>query len=176
MTPSADDSSEPRPTTSPHDPHSNTDPIGWGCVLVFLQILWTVMKFTDFTSVYLRFSRGFHRYALVYVFGSVCVVLLSSAALITELILKTVNGDRTVGDLRFILFPVECVFAVSVVISALFESQIANCLESCQDSVRSRRERRSQSQQKPNKEETLEMMSRGDQEQTQPESVMVSQT
>lgn len=36
----------------------STDPVGWGCVLVFLQILWTVMKFTDATFIFLRFNRG----------------------------------------------------------------------------------------------------------------------
>ncbi|XP_077058353.1 uncharacterized protein LOC143710966 isoform X2 [Siphateles boraxobius] len=153
-----------------------TDPIGWACVLVFLQILGTVMKFTDTTNVFLRLSLGFHRYVLMYVFGSVGVVFLSSAALITELILKTVNGDRTVADLRFIVFPVECVFAVSVLISGLFASQITNCLKSCKDSVKSRRERRSQQKKmkemKPGDQEDLEMMSPGE---TQPDSVM-SQT
>ncbi|XDV12313.1 hypothetical protein PO909_001017 [Leuciscus waleckii] len=59
----------------------------------------------------------------MYVFGSVGVVLLTSVTLITELILKTVNGDRTFGDLRFIVFPVECFFAVSVLISGMFESR-----------------------------------------------------
>ncbi|XP_067237344.1 uncharacterized protein [Chanodichthys erythropterus] len=130
-----------------------TDPIGWGCVLVLLQILWTVMKFTE--GYYFSFDEDFHRFVPMYVFGSAGFILLTSTALITELILKTVNGDRTVGDLRFIVFPVECFFAVSVLISGLFASQIKNRLQSCQAAVRSRRDRRSQQKQKT--EETQEM-------------------
>ncbi|KAK9978505.1 hypothetical protein ABG768_020254 [Culter alburnus] len=136
-----------------------TDPIGWGCVLLFLQILWTVMKFTD-PYYYFSLSQGFHRFVPVYVFGSVGFILLTSTALITELILKTVNGDRTVGDLRFIVFPVECFFAVSVLISGFFESKITNCLQSCQKT-----------------EETQESipLKTEDQEETRPDSVL-SQT
>ncbi|XP_026099174.1 uncharacterized protein LOC113070176 [Carassius auratus] len=38
---------------------NQTDPIGWGCVMVFLQILWTVMFFTDDVFyVSLSLSRG----------------------------------------------------------------------------------------------------------------------
>ncbi|XP_051988203.1 uncharacterized protein LOC127647777 isoform X2 [Xyrauchen texanus] len=53
---------------------TETDPIGWACVIVFLQILWTVTKMTD---SYFSISRGFHRYVSVYLFGSVGVVLIS---------------------------------------------------------------------------------------------------
>ncbi|XP_051966982.1 uncharacterized protein LOC127632436 [Xyrauchen texanus] len=39
------------------------DPIGWACVIVFLQILWTVIKFTDFTLlIAFRFDRGVSPY------------------------------------------------------------------------------------------------------------------
>ncbi|XP_059356237.1 uncharacterized protein LOC132095340 [Carassius carassius] len=126
---------------------NRTDPIGWGCVMVFLQILWTVMYFTDWFGL----SGGFQRYVSVYVFGSVAVVLLNSAALITELILKTVNGDRMMADLRFIVFPSECLFAVSLLISGFSGSKIAGCLKSCQTKMRSTRVRRS-SQQNQNTE------------------------
>ncbi|KAI2667010.1 Butyrophilin-like protein 2 [Labeo rohita] len=84
--------------------------IGWGCVILFLQLLWTVMKFT---GCYGFIAQDFPRVVPVYVFGSVGVVLLNSAALMTELILKTVNGARTVGDLRSVVFPSECFFAAS---------------------------------------------------------------
>ncbi|XP_059420831.1 uncharacterized protein LOC132155901 isoform X2 [Carassius carassius] len=130
---------------------NQTDPIGWGCVMVFLQILWTVMYFTDAAYGYLRLSRDFQRFVSVYVFGSVAVVLLNSAALITELILKTVNGDRMMADLRFIVFPSECLFAVSLLISGFSGSKIAGCLKSCQTKMRSTRVRRS-SQQNQNTE------------------------
>ncbi|KAK7167075.1 hypothetical protein R3I94_001467 [Phoxinus phoxinus] len=142
-------------------------PIGWACVLVFLQILWTLIKFTH---GYYDFDEDFPRYTLLYVCGSVCVVVLTSAALIAELILKTVNGDRTAGDLRFIVFPVECLFAVSLLITAIFPSQIKKCLKFCQDLVRSRRLRRSQE----DTAETQEMkpLKTGDQEEAQPDSVL----
>lgn len=154
---------------------NQTDPIGWGCVMVFLQILWTVMYFTDadlFYS-YLRLSRDFQRYVSVYVFGSVAVVLLNSAALTTELILKTVNGDRMMADLRFIVFPSECLFAASLLISGFSGSKIAGCLKSCQTKMRSVRVRRSP-QQNQNTGETQEMdhLNAGDQEQNQPDSVL----
>ncbi|XP_052406421.1 uncharacterized protein LOC127952143 isoform X2 [Carassius gibelio] len=137
---------------------NQTDPIGWGCVMVFLQILWTVMFFTDADLFYtfLRLSRDFRRYVSVYVFGSVAVVLLNSAALTTELILKTVNGDRMMADLRFIVFPSECLFAVSLLISGFSGSKIADCLKSCQTKMRSVRVRRSP-QQNQNTGETQEM-------------------
>ncbi|XP_051743925.1 uncharacterized protein LOC127509339 [Ctenopharyngodon idella] len=136
---------------------NKTDPIGWGCVMVFLQIFWTVMRFTDVTYIYLRFDQDFRRIVPVYLFGSVCVVLLTSIALITEMILKTVNGDRKVGDLRSIVFPFECLFAASVLISGFFQSQIAKCLKSCQGTVRSKRMPVSRSQQNQNTAETQEM-------------------
>lgn len=33
-----------------------SDPVGWGCVMVFLQILWAVVKFTD--SCYISIALG----------------------------------------------------------------------------------------------------------------------
>ncbi|XP_016362557.1 uncharacterized protein LOC107704183 [Sinocyclocheilus anshuiensis] len=98
---------------------NKTDAIGWACVLLFLQILWAIMKFT---SYFLDFDDVFCRVVPVYVFGSVGVVLLNSVTLMTELIMNTVNSDRTVEDLRFTVFPSECLFAVSVLISGLFPS------------------------------------------------------
>ncbi|XP_026108864.1 uncharacterized protein LOC113081016 [Carassius auratus] len=153
---------------------NQTDPIGWGCVMVFLQILWTVMYFTDDAAavtyyVNLRLSRDFQRYVSVYVFGSVAVVLLNSAALITELILKTVNGDRMMADLRFIVFPSECLFAVSLLISGFSGSKIAGCLKSCQTKMRSVRVRRSPQQ---NQSTEMNPLNAGDQEQNQPHSVL----
>ncbi|XP_048048676.1 uncharacterized protein LOC125269757 [Megalobrama amblycephala] len=108
-----------------------TDQVGWGCVMVYLQIHWAVVKFTD-PYYLISFSQNFHRFVPVYVFGSVGFILLTSTALTTELILKAVNGDRTVGDLRFIVFPFECFFAVSLLLSGLFASKITNCIQSCQ--------------------------------------------
>ncbi|XP_016351140.1 uncharacterized protein LOC107695642 [Sinocyclocheilus anshuiensis] len=111
---------------------NKTDAIGWGCVTVFLQILWTVMKFTGY---YGFIAQDFPRVVTVYVFGSVGVVLLNSFTLMTELILKTVNGARTVGDLRSVVFPSECFFVISVMISGIFPSGIIQCV---QNTVKSR--------------------------------------
>ncbi|RXN38484.1 butyrophilin 2 [Labeo rohita] len=117
-------------------------------------------------------ARGdFHRYVPVYVFGSVVVVLLNSAALITELILKTVNGHRMMADLRFIVFPSECLFAASLLISAFSGSKIADCLKSCQNKVKSIRVKKSQK----NESTEMDALNTGDQEQNQPDSV-TSQT
>ncbi|XP_058626028.1 uncharacterized protein LOC131536874 [Onychostoma macrolepis] len=151
---------------------NQTDPIGWGCVMLFLQILWTLMYFTD--AVYysfLKLSQDFHRYVSVYVFGSVAVVLLNSAALITELILKTVNGDRLMADLRFIVFPSECLFVVSLLISGFSGSKIADCLKSCQNKVRSVRVRRSPKNQSTGETQEMNPLKTGDQEHNQPDSV-----
>nr|XP_055050929.1 uncharacterized protein LOC129436716 [Misgurnus anguillicaudatus] len=103
---------------------NKTDPVGWGCVIVFLQILWAVVRFTDrrFHKFSLLFRSlfsvppGFHRFVTVYLFGSVGVVFIGALGLMTELILKTVNGERAVMDLRFIVFPSECFFVMSVMI------------------------------------------------------------
>ncbi|XP_051989067.1 uncharacterized protein LOC127648433 [Xyrauchen texanus] len=131
---------------------TETDPIGWACVIVFLQILWTVMKLTD-SYYYFSISRGFPRFVSLYLFGSVGVVLISTVALMTELILKTVNGERAVMDLRFVLFPSETLFVVFLMILATFPSmipKILKCLQSCQDKVRcNKTDTRSQQAQSP---------------------------
>ncbi|XP_056608130.1 uncharacterized protein LOC130425773 [Triplophysa dalaica] len=100
---------------------NKTDLLGWACVIVFLQILWAVVRLSD-QSYLFSISLDFHRFVSLYVFGSVGVVLIGAFVLITELILKTVNGERAVMDLRFILFPSECFFLLSVVISGLLSS------------------------------------------------------
>ncbi|KAL1278850.1 hypothetical protein QQF64_025523, partial [Cirrhinus molitorella] len=135
---------------------NKTDPIGWACVIVFLQILRVVMKFTDEDFIFLRFDQDFPRVVPVYVFGSVGVVLLSSVTLITELILKTVKGNRMVGDLRFIVFPSECFLAVSLLISAMFPSATAKYLQSWKNIVKSK-QISSRSQQNPNTTEAHEL-------------------
>ncbi|XP_043082319.1 uncharacterized protein LOC122329794 isoform X2 [Puntigrus tetrazona] len=66
---------------------NQNDVVGWSCMLVFLQFLWTLVNFTR------SFSFDLPRVTVVYVFGSVGVVLLNSVALMTEVILKTVNGE-----------------------------------------------------------------------------------
>ncbi|XP_043082337.1 uncharacterized protein LOC122329794 isoform X3 [Puntigrus tetrazona] len=66
---------------------NQNDVVGWSCMLVFLQFLWTLVNFTR------SFSFDLPRVTVVYVFGSVGVVLLNSVALMTEVILKT--GEST---------------------------------------------------------------------------------
>ncbi|KAK9978825.1 hypothetical protein ABG768_020563 [Culter alburnus] len=109
------------------------DRVGWICMIVFLQSLWTVINFTG------SFKHNFLRLVPVYVFGSVGVVVLNSVALMTELILKTVNGEGAVGDLRIVVFSSEFIFTLILMVLLVFEPWIKPCLESCQKSIKSRR-------------------------------------
>ncbi|KAA0706186.1 hypothetical protein E1301_Tti023542 [Triplophysa tibetana] len=127
---------------------NKTDPVGWACVMVFLQILWTVVRSTDQSS-WFSIPLDFHRFVSLYVFGSVGVVLIGAFVLITELTLKTVNGERAVMDLRFILFPSECFFLLSVMISGQLSSKIQACLKSCQTRMRTLANRSQQDQNQP---------------------------
>ncbi|XP_067236138.1 uncharacterized protein [Chanodichthys erythropterus] len=105
------------------------DRVGWACMIAFLQLLWTVINFTW------SFDYDFPHLVPVYVFGSVGVVLLNSVALMTELILKTVNGEGAVGDLRIVVFSSEFIFTLILMVLMVFEPWIKPCLESCQVSV-----------------------------------------
>ncbi|XP_043085100.1 uncharacterized protein LOC122331655 [Puntigrus tetrazona] len=69
------------------------------------------------------------RVTVVYVFGSVGVVLLNSVALMTEVILKTVNGEGLTGDMRISVFSTEFIFTLILLV---FEPWIKPCLDSCQ--------------------------------------------
>ncbi|XP_048063639.1 uncharacterized protein LOC125278477 [Megalobrama amblycephala] len=109
------------------------DRVGWICVIVFLQLLWAVMNFT------VSFDYALPRLVPVYVFGSVGVVVLNSVALMTELILKTVNGEGAVGDLRIVVFSSEFIFTLFLMVLMVFEPWITPCLESCQKAIKSRR-------------------------------------
>ncbi|XP_049320729.1 uncharacterized protein LOC111192414 [Astyanax mexicanus] len=51
-------------------------------------------------------------HVMLYIFGTVALVCVNSIALAAELILKARNGERTVEDLRAIVIPPECVFAL----------------------------------------------------------------
>ncbi|XP_035389190.1 uncharacterized protein LOC113568944 isoform X5 [Electrophorus electricus] len=51
-------------------------------------------------------------YTIVHMLGAVGLICVNSISLIAELILKTRNGERTLTDLRVILLPSECVFAI----------------------------------------------------------------
>ncbi|XP_073721154.1 uncharacterized protein [Misgurnus anguillicaudatus] len=103
------------------------DRVGWGCLIAFLQVLWTVwhclVSFRD---------CDFTRITPVYVFGSVGVVLINAVALMTELTVKTVNGEGVVGDVRIFVFPSESLFSASVLILRLFDPWIKKDLQCCQ--------------------------------------------
>ncbi|XP_073721156.1 uncharacterized protein [Misgurnus anguillicaudatus] len=103
------------------------DRVGWVCVIGFLQVLWTVWNclwsFKDW---------DFTRTITVYVFGSVGVVLINAVALMTELILKTVNGEAPVGDLRIVIFSSEIVFTASALMILISAPWIKKDLQCCQ--------------------------------------------
>ncbi|XP_056609537.1 uncharacterized protein LOC130426666 isoform X2 [Triplophysa dalaica] len=105
------------------------DRVGWACMMGFVQVLWTIWNFS------LAFEdTDFPRVITVYVFGSVGVVLISAVALMTELILKTVNGEGPMGDLRIVTFSCETLFISSVLILLVFAPWIKPCVGSYQKS------------------------------------------
>ncbi|XP_039544376.1 uncharacterized protein LOC120490925 isoform X4 [Pimephales promelas] len=81
------------------------DYLGWICVILFLEVLKMVVVFEYCVTVVLC---NF----IMYMFGAVGLVLLNSVTLTAELILKARNGERVLKDLRLIVFPSECVFAL----------------------------------------------------------------
>ncbi|XP_050957339.1 uncharacterized protein LOC127158233 [Labeo rohita] len=95
----------------------------WTCVILFLDVLKLIVACKEFlkgvqrrrqqTEMSLRESNALHLCnEMMYMFGAVGLVLLSSVTLTVELILKARNGERVVKDLRLIVFPSECVFAL----------------------------------------------------------------
>ncbi|XP_073800233.1 uncharacterized protein isoform X2 [Danio rerio] len=107
------------------------DRVGWACMIAFLQLLWGVINFTR------SFKWNLPRVVPVYVFGSVAVVLLTSVTLMTELILKTVNGERAIGDLRIVVSSSEFIFTLLLIFLLVFEPWIETCLQSCQKAIKS---------------------------------------
>ncbi|XP_068074228.2 uncharacterized protein [Danio rerio] len=104
------------------------DRVGWACMIAFLQVLWAIMNFTR------SFDFELRRVAVVYVFGSVGVVLLNSVALMTELKLKTGVSDPAFGDLRIVVFSSEILFASSLLVLQVFAPYTAmrTILQTCQ--------------------------------------------
>ncbi|KAI2666720.1 Calcium-transporting ATPase 2 [Labeo rohita] len=92
------------------------DGAGWICMTAFYLALWIITIYIDVNKD-LDLTLTFKK--ILYVFGSVGVVLLNSVTLMTELILKTVNGERSVGDLRVIVFSSESIFSISLLILLL---------------------------------------------------------
>uniref|UniRef100_A0A8C1LQH0 Ig-like domain-containing protein n=1 Tax=Cyprinus carpio TaxID=7962 RepID=A0A8C1LQH0_CYPCA len=74
--------------------------------LVCMVGLFQVLSMIRFSYDYLDFPRVH----ILYLFGAVVLVLVNSTVLMTELILQAVNGERTVEDLRMVIFPSECLF------------------------------------------------------------------
>ncbi|XP_039544374.1 uncharacterized protein LOC120490925 isoform X2 [Pimephales promelas] len=111
------------------------DYLGWICVILFLEVLKMVVVFeycvTVFSFVLTRAEHSGNQRRqqktetnqqrsntlvlcnfIMYMFGAVGLVLLNSVTLTAELILKARNGERVLKDLRLIVFPSECVFAL----------------------------------------------------------------
>ncbi|ROJ30548.1 Myelin-oligodendrocyte glycoprotein, partial [Anabarilius grahami] len=89
-------------------------------IILFLPVFLTVTRY-DWDLTCGKEMRYLYRILPVYVFGSVGVVLLNSVTLMTELILKTVNGDGAVGDLRVVVFSFEILFTLFLMILLVFE-------------------------------------------------------
>nr|XP_055050990.1 uncharacterized protein LOC129436768 isoform X2 [Misgurnus anguillicaudatus] len=89
---------------------------GWACLIVFLQLLWAVLNFRRSFNHW-----GVKKNVFVFGFGSVGVVLINAVALMTELILKTVNGERSIGDLRIPVFTSESLFTLCLLIRQIFD-------------------------------------------------------
>ncbi|RXN14608.1 TRPM8 channel-associated factor-like protein [Labeo rohita] len=71
--------------------------------------------------IYIIYYLSLTSKKMLYVFGSVGVVLLNSVTLMTELILKAVNGERALGDLRVVFSSSESLLVFSLLILLLFE-------------------------------------------------------
>ncbi|XP_073713869.1 uncharacterized protein [Misgurnus anguillicaudatus] len=106
------------------------DAAGWSSTAVFLQMMWIITgNMTTCHNLDVPFKK------ILYAFGSVGVFLINAVALMTELILKTVHGERAVGDLRIVLFSSESLFSLAVMTFMLFRNWISDikCLQSCKN-------------------------------------------
>ncbi|RXN09510.1 hypothetical protein ROHU_031420 [Labeo rohita] len=88
---------------------------------IFMFIMTAVLLYFYITALKNEKDLSLISKKMLYVFGSVGVVLLNSVTLMTELILKVVNGERAVGDLRVVVFSSESLFVFSLLILLLFE-------------------------------------------------------
>lgn len=104
------------------------DDAGLICVAGILQVLW-VLAFSEVPFHYL----SLHKRKILFLFGSTGFVLANSAALMTEVIVKAVNGERLMGDLRIVAFPSASIFTVTLLITPWkpinTESQSPDCKE-----------------------------------------------
>ncbi|KAL6474789.1 hypothetical protein MHYP_G00158290 [Metynnis hypsauchen] len=113
------------------------------CVSAYLYILTLMLLIEYLFSFYAHLYTGSNSYspkrpestsllhASVYMLGAVGLIFVNSVALVVELILKARNGKRTM-DLRVILIPSECVFALccfALQISALWRTFRENFMD-----------------------------------------------
>ncbi|XP_065108704.1 uncharacterized protein [Paramisgurnus dabryanus] len=89
--------------------------VGLVCMAGFLQALWVNI----FSEVPVNYPTFWNKNVL-FLFGSVGLVLVNSVALMTDLIFKAVNGKRLVEDQRMVVFPSECLFTVPLLILPIF--------------------------------------------------------
>ncbi|XP_073704424.1 uncharacterized protein [Garra rufa] len=110
------------------------DGAAWISMAVFQQVLWMItMYFEENEDLDLLFRK------ILYAFGSVVVVLLNAVALMTKVILKTVDAKHAVWDLRVVVFTSESLFVFSLLIFLMFGPWISDmkCLQYCQKAARS---------------------------------------
>nr|XP_055050919.1 uncharacterized protein LOC129436700 [Misgurnus anguillicaudatus] len=86
---------------------NKNEDVGQLCMSGFIQALWLL----SFSEIPVN-DQKFLITNILFLFGSLGLVLENSAALMTELIVKAGNGERLVGDLRMVVFPFECLFTV----------------------------------------------------------------
>ncbi|XP_052394159.1 uncharacterized protein LOC127942480 [Carassius gibelio] len=96
---------------------------GWICTTVFQQVLWMIAVYNA-SNEELDLTLTFKM--ILYALGSTGVVLLNVVALMTEIILKTVNAERAVGDLRVVVFSSESIFTLSLLILLMFGHWISD--------------------------------------------------
>uniref|UniRef100_A0A9J7ZDP3 Ig-like domain-containing protein n=1 Tax=Cyprinus carpio carpio TaxID=630221 RepID=A0A9J7ZDP3_CYPCA len=100
----------------------------WTCVILFIEVLKMIVVFKENvqeaersvverrrqqTEMSQEGSNALSRCnEIMFMFGAVGLVLLNSVTLTAELILKARNGERVMKDLRVVVFPSECVFAL----------------------------------------------------------------
>ncbi|XP_073713862.1 uncharacterized protein [Misgurnus anguillicaudatus] len=106
--------------------------VGLICLAGFLQALWI----NTFSKVPVNYPTFWNKNVL-FLFGSVGLVLVNSVALMTDLISEAVNGKRLVEDQRIVVFPSECLFTLPLLILPIFKPWTAFKSESQGESLNS---------------------------------------
>ncbi|KAI7803538.1 uncharacterized protein LOC130561507 [Triplophysa rosa] len=89
--------------------------VGLVCMGGFLQVLWMLI----FSEIPVNYSKRWIR-SIMFQFGAVGLILVFSVALMVEVILVAVNGERLMGDLRIGVFPFESLFTIPLLILPIF--------------------------------------------------------